>query len=54
MVNREMIENALEMAIEDNIDVDDDIFKDELKEVRKRFLQLFDILIEDANDFPEE
>lgn len=48
------IENALHIAIEDEALSDEDIRKDELTNIQKRFNNLLDLLKQQANEEPRD
>jgi len=53
-VTRQMVENALEMTLDDYVSDEENIPRDELKDVRERFIQLVDTTLmkecEDEDD----
>lgn len=48
------IENALSIAIQDEACEDEDIRKDELTNIQKRFNNLLDLLKQQANEEPRD
>lgn len=52
-VTRQHLENALQIAAEEVCD-DDDIRKHEIKEIKKRFNNLLDLLAQEANEEPDD
>ena len=54
IVNRDHLYNALDMAIEDSIEVDNHINHDELSNLKTRFSRLLSQLMEDVEDRLDE